>query len=400
MSEQTNTYYRPWMQDDAITQIFTALDGQARFVGGCVRNMLLDAPINDIDIATPFLPQDVMERLTDAGIKAMPTGLAHGTITAVLNHTGYEITTLRKDVDCNGRHAEVEFTDQWEEDAARRDFTINAMSCDQSGRIYDYFGGMDDIATRAIRFVGDAQARCQEDYLRILRFFRFTAWYGTAMNKEGFEAACQFADHLPQLSGERINQEMKKLLSAPSPLWVLESMSGSPVWNPLFQVPLSLEILHRYYNTEQQHNIAIHPIARLTALVLTSNDANATISSLRTRWRLSNDDTAMLKRLCKSYCTLWSEDTIRESIRTLKATDTIFALALSISPDDVMLAEGIHLARTWHAPDFPLTGRDLLAHGYASGKELGELLKKAENHWIAKQYEPSKDELIAYLGML
>ncbi|MDH3662301.1 MAG: CCA tRNA nucleotidyltransferase, partial [Alphaproteobacteria bacterium] len=210
----------PWLtapQSRRLMDVLTAGSVPARFVGGCVRDALLgEADANvDLDVATPLVPTDVVARLEAAGIKAIPTGIAHGTVTALVDGRAFEITTLRKDIACDGRHAEVEFTDDFREDAARRDFTINALSADRRGRLVDYFGGVEDLRAGRIQFVGEAKARVAEDYLRILRFFRFFARFGRPPADPLALAACQEgAPGLVRISGERIRNEMLKLLAA------------------------------------------------------------------------------------------------------------------------------------------------------------------------------------------
>ena len=191
---------------------------KAYVVGGCVRDAIVKRPIKDIDIATPQTPENVIKLLTAEDIKVIPTGIKHGTVTAVHGKETIEITTLRRDLDCDGRHAEVEFTNNWQEDAARRDFTMNALSMDLDGNIYDYFNGIHDLHKGIVKFVGNPDARVQEDYLRILRYFRFEAHYGThAIDKESLNACIKFKQNIESLSGERIQAEMFKLLSARDP---------------------------------------------------------------------------------------------------------------------------------------------------------------------------------------
>jgi poly(A) polymerase len=396
MTCQTTHISKPWMSEKKVTQVFTALDNQARFVGGCVRNTLLDIPITDIDIATPLAPEAVMKLLEQANIQTIPTGIKHGTVTAIIEHTPFEITTLRKDIACHGRHATVEFTDKWEEDAARRDFTINAMSCDPHGTIYDYFSGLEDIKRPVIRFVGDAKQRCREDYLRILRFFRFTALYGKEFHTEGLAAATELAPHIEELSGERIQQEMKKLLAAADPVWVLEAMCDSPVWLEVMAESLHLDSLKNYLANERRYHLPIDPVIRLAALVRTSYDPKEEARIIAARWKLSNDDRRRLILLAD--CTFPADDAaIKEIIRNLGNVLATFAAALSYPTLSVGLDTIINDTQHWQAPHFPLTGKDLMDAGYAPGKQMGMLLKQAEVYWAEHDYTPDKAALIAYV---
>ena len=233
------------MRNSSTRAVIDALcgDGQkVRFVGGCVRDTLLDIAIGDIDIATPDIPETVMALLEKAGIRNIPTGLAHGTITAVVDRQHFEITTLRVDVQSHGRHADVAFTDDWQADAARRDFTMNALSCTPEGDIYDPWDGIKDIEAGCVRFVGDAGQRIAEDHLRLLRFFRFHAWYGTgAPDRAGLAAAAAGAKSLRKLSSERLRNEMFKLLAAPDPAPVIDIMA---------EVGVLAEILPRAKGTQ------------------------------------------------------------------------------------------------------------------------------------------------------
>ncbi|MDX1426079.1 MAG: CCA tRNA nucleotidyltransferase, partial [Kiloniellales bacterium] len=222
-----------WMTAPATRAVLAALGAEGavpRFVGGCVRDAVVARPVTDVDIATPDPPQRVIALIERAGLKAVPTGLAHGTVTAVADGRPFEVTSLRVDVETYGRHAKVAFTDDWQADAARRDLTINALSCDPDGRIYDYFGGLADLRAGRVRFVGEPRARIREDYLRLLRFFRFHAHYGRgAPDPEGLAAAGELAPEATHLSGERVRAELLRLLAAPDPAPVVAVMAAAGV---------------------------------------------------------------------------------------------------------------------------------------------------------------------------
>lgn len=379
-----------WLKGEEVSKIFSALDNQARFVGGCVRNSLLNLPITDIDIATPIPPEEVLEKLQNTGIKAIPTGIKHGTITAIINNNGYEITTLRKDIECDGRHAKVEFTDKWQEDAARRDFTINAMSCDIEGKIYDYFNGLQDIDPVKVRFVGNANERCQEDYLRILRFFRFSALYSNSLDKDGLNAAKKWSNELPNLAAERIWQEIRKLLSARNPIWALQAMCDSSIWYNITGTNSNLEILNNYLEVENKFSIEINHIARLAAIVMGNNESKYKI------FKASNKELNLLKILT-SNIPYQEERQIKEIIRKHGNQSAELYIALHSNCDKDLLTKNIDIAKNWQVPDFPISGKDLLALGCSKGKEIGILLDKANDYWVNSNYLANKEDLIRYI---
>src|ERR1700722_18860956 len=249
MSGRLDPFREDWMravETGAVIDALSAHGGSARFVGGAVRNALLRLEVDDIDIATPLVPDEVIRRLQSSGIKAVPTGIDHGTITAIVGSKFFEVTTLRRDVETDGRHAIVSFSDNWEEDASRRDFTVNAMYASPDGEVFDYFGGLADLAARRIRFIGDPVARIREDYLRILRLFRFHAWYGQgAMDEQGLGAATAERSGLRRLSGERIQKELLRLLAAKNPGPALQAMEKRGILEEIIPGDACLENLKR-----------------------------------------------------------------------------------------------------------------------------------------------------------
>jgi poly(A) polymerase len=382
-----------WLQEPDLKTLFDALEHKARFVGGCVRNSLLEIPITDIDIATSLLPEEVVKRLQQHNIKVIPTGLAHGTVTAVINHNAYEITTLRKDVACDGRHADVEFTDNWEEDSKRRDFSINAMSCTLDGEVFDYHNGIEDLKKGIIRFVGDPTIRCQEDYLRILRFFRFYAYYGKTLDKPSLEACETFKEHLTNLSGERIHNELCKLLEAVNPLPALTLMQKSGVLKTLFQRSVELEIIERLLKLEDRLGVPPKAMRRLCALVLLD-------STQLQQLRFSNKEQAYYKTITDNTLNVdLKEAQLKSIFRKIDDQQT--------KCDVVLISWAKHsgstferawdLARHWGAPVFPLSGKDLIDCGVTEGKALGELLAKAEGLWEENHYKASKEELLRFI---
>ncbi|MGL5839846.1 MAG: CCA tRNA nucleotidyltransferase, partial [Sphingorhabdus sp.] len=262
-----------WLRDPALAKVADALRHEGippRIVGGAVRDAMLGIAVADIDLATPLLPQEVIRRLEAAGIKAVPTGIDHGTITAVASGRTYEITTLRRDVSTDGRRATVAFSTDWQEDAARRDFTINALYADPETRqIYDYFSGLEDLKNHHIRFIGDAHARIAEDHLRILRLFRFHARFGKgAIDAEALAAAKAQASSLMALSRERIADEIKKLLSVVDPVAAVNMMVQAEIFMPFLpEVKADTSLLERTIARERSISIAPMPVRRLAALL-------------------------------------------------------------------------------------------------------------------------------------
>ena len=262
-----------WLNDAALCRILDAIKaggGEARVVGGAVRDALVGRTPGEIDLAVNLPPEKTAELLTKTGLKVVPTGIAHGTITAVSDHRGFEITTLRRDVETDGRRAKVAFTDDWQADAARRDFTINALYADADGRLYDYFGGRADIAAGHVRFIGDAAARIKEDVLRILRFFRFAAWFGRgAFDAESLAACREWTGLLPKLSAERIAKEILKMARAapkPAPIW--QAMIENGILEPILPEAKNvarLDSFARYRTPLRYGACAADPLCRIAA---------------------------------------------------------------------------------------------------------------------------------------
>jgi poly(A) polymerase len=376
-------------------QIFAILDNKARFVGGCVRNFLLGIDITDIDIATEHMPEITMQKLKESGIKAIPTGIKHGTITAVLNNTQYEITTLRKDVSCDGRHAEVEFTDSWKEDAARRDFTINAMSMDIDGKVYDYFGGREDLKSGLLKFVGNAEQRANEDILRILRFFRFYAYYGKGqMDSHALDACEKLAEKITSLSGERIQTEMFKLLRAKNPYPVLKVMQDKNISKYLFADGINLNTLKKL------QNISNSSLLRLCSLMVDFSKDD--VINQAKNWKLSNKDKKYLISVLYPSAEFDADKDIKFQRKTIRA------LGNKIYKDVVLIRfccdnfsinkmnNLLEIVDKWQAPVFPLGGRDI-QHLGLQGKQIGDALLKAEKWWESEDYQPEKAEILDYI---
>ncbi len=382
-----------------------------RFVGGCVRDALAKRPVTDVDIATTRAPEDTMAVLSAAGIKVIPTGIDHGTVTAVIGEHTFEITTLRRDAETDGRHARVEFTDDWIEDARRRDFTINAMSCSPSGDVYDPFEGMRDLAHGIVRFVGRADDRVREDYLRILRFFRFWGRYGRPPADRDALAACRaHAAHLKDLSAERVREEMLKILVAPQPAEVVLLMRGHGVLEQV--LPEAGHVtrlrLDHWLCTRGvvMDGVAPDPIRALAALLDTDAEGAAAVAS---RLRLSNSQTDRLIALAApaSMPSPDVSDLDHEKLMRRVGRERFRDLVLLGWADEMAATTRLPAARSqaWHAlldaveqwPErvFPLKGRDILELGLAPGPGVGDVLDRVEAWWENGGYEADHDACLA-----
>jgi poly(A) polymerase len=376
-----------WRSRAGLAELVEVL-GEARYVGGAVRDTLLGLPVADVDLATPLAPDAVIDRLKRARIKAVPTGLAHGTITAVLESGPVEVTTLRRDVSTDGRRATVAFTDDWREDAARRDFTINALYADPvSGQLFDYFAGLADLEARRIRFIGDPLERIAEDHLRILRFFRFLARFGDAPDAAGLEACAARAKDLMALSRERIADELLKLLVAKDVVRVVGLMIERGIFAPVLPEITSADRLTSLVDREIEANIAANSIRRLAALLPPDT---ALAENVGARLKLSN---AQRKRLVSAMVP--AEGNARELAYRIGRDLAIDRLLLSGLPGDAVPV------RDWEPPVFPLSGGAIVARGVSAGPEVARLLRQVEDRWVAEGFpdkaraEAIADEIVA-----
>lgn len=393
-----------WMtapETRAVVAALTARGAAVRFVGGCVRDALAGRPIKDIDLATPLKPEQVIALLEAAGLKAIPTGLAHGTVTAVAEGKSFEITTLRIDVEPLGRHAKVAFTDDWQADAARRDFTINALSCEPDGRLHDPFGGRADLEAGRIRFVGAARQRIEEDHLRLLRFFRFQAHYGKApLDAEGLAAATDAAPLLAKLSGERIRAELFTLLGAPDPVVVVGVMIEQKILAAVLPEITDGAALAALLRLETEPDA----LRRLAAL-LPPDPALA--KGLAERLRLSNAEAARLGALLDlpKDTDWWEARALRRSVYQRGAatvTDQLLldqarGLAAGQAAEPEEFSSALQEVGNWQPKVFPLKGRDVLALDVADGPEVGRLLRLVEAWWIDEDFSPDRAACLAQL---
>jgi len=378
----------PWMTAPETKAVFAALGAEnARFVGGVVRDSLLGREVGDIDIATRLLPEDVSKRLTDAGLKAVPTGIEHGTITAVSGGKPFEITTLRRDVETDGRHAVVAYSRDWKEDAGRRDFTINALYAGADGEVFDYFGGVEDLNAGRVRFVGDASQRIAEDNLRILRLFRCHAWYGRGeMDADALRAAQAQRASLQKLSGERVQKELLRLLQAADPMPVLRVMAATGILAELLPGTLRLDRLERLVAIDQDNFFEPDALLRLAAL--------APPTEARARLKLSNAQMDRLSDLANAQERIVSYLAIKEVRRLLyrlgpqRFKDRVF-LKWAEDPKEsnaIQWRALLAMADAWQRPRFPLSGENVKNAGVPEGPLVGRVLAEVEDWWIESDF--------------
>ncbi|MFS8366131.1 CCA tRNA nucleotidyltransferase [Acetobacter oryzifermentans] len=373
----------------ALEQIWAVLP-EARLVGGVVRDLMVGRAIADVDLAVPQPPEEVMQGLKAQGITVVPTGLAHGTVTAVIDSAPYEITTLRRDVETDGRHAVVCWTDNWQEDAARRDFTINAMSCDSTGAVHDYFGGQQDLAEGTVRFVGDATLRIQEDALRILRFFRFWGRYGQGRaDAQAMQAITAQAALLNGLSVERVWSELKRILAGPKAQDVVYLMQQAGILPVLLPEGANVPLFARL----MAFNPPADALLRLAALVPNKS------ADMARRLKFSRAEAAHLKAMQA------------EPVPLPKMSDAQLRHLLADTPPDILAARSwLYQARysdvlgeelrqrlaQLEIPVFPIAGRDLLEAGCQPGPHVGQVLKDVRNWWQQGGCSADKQACLAY----
>ena len=379
-----------WLEAAATRRVMAALEaaggpGCARFVGGCVRNALIGQPVDDVDIATTLTPEQTDQAIRAAGLKSVPTGLAHGTVTAIADHRPFEITTLRRDVSTDGRNATVAFTDDWAEDAARRDFRLNALYADAGGGVFDPTGeGVADALAGRIVFVGDPGTRIREDYLRVLRFFRFFAWYGRGEpDAKGLAACADLAPGMTRLSAERVSKEMMKLLAAPDPGPAMAAMDAAGVLGRILPEgrlsPAFAEMVR----------LSEDPVLRL--MILVPADAAVTAGVSR-RLRLSNrirDRLAAAATAATEVDLSMTQPRLRAAVYRHggQAVADVLLRRGAEQPGEAPAARRLReMAEGWVPPRLPVGGRDLARLGVPPGPETGRLLKAFEAGWIADDF--------------
>ena len=382
-----------WLTSDGARAVFAALDaaaGSSRLVGGAVRDALLGLPVSDIDIATRLSPDDASARLAAAGIKVVPTGIAHGTITAVTPDGVFEVTTLRRDVATDGRHAVVAYTDDWAEDAARRDFTINALYANPlTGEIFDEVGGLDDLVARRVRFIGDPLQRIAEDHLRILRFFRFHARFGAGPPEiEGLAACAARARDLMALSRERIRDELLKLLCVADPVPTARVMVDRGILAPVLPEATDIIALGRLVAVEHGLNLACVALRRLAALMPADV---ALLDGMGARLRLSNADR---KRLAAMAERLGTVPTDLRPLAFETSIDTAIDRAALAAAEPHDIAQPLRTLDGWTPPRLPVSGRDLIALGVPEGPEVSKALQDVQKLWVAAGFPEDRQAVI------
>jgi len=393
----------PWLKSGSVTRVLELLNGdgeEARVVGGAVRNALLNIQTGDIDIATTALPEEVIRRAKAAGIKSVPTGIEHGTVTLVIDAHPFEVTTLREDTETFGRKAKVAFGRDWAGDAHRRDFTINALSVGADGIVYDYVGGLTDIAARRVRFIGDAEQRIAEDYLRVLRFFRIHAAFGAGeVDRAGYLACIGARTGLATLSAERVRMELLKLLVADGAIGAVVAMADGGLLLPIlggigYTGPFAVMIA-----AERLLDLKPDPIRRLAALaVAVTEDARR----LAARLRLTNAETRALDSMGHRWWRLAGMDEARARRRLYRLGEDRYRDRLLLAwaragsdADPAPWRELALLPQRWSAPKFPLKAADFIARGIAEGPALGHVLTLAEDAWLAADFPLDEPTLSA-----
>ena len=367
-------------ESQKLMDVIGGAEKQSLFVGGCVRNQLLNKQVDDIDIATQFKPEAIIKKLEAAGVKGVPTGIDHGTVTAVVAGKPYEITTLREDVATDGRHAEVKFTDDWVKDAARRDFKMNTLLADIEGNIYDPIGqGLADLKAQRVVFVGDPTARIAEDYLRILRFFRFHAFYGQGeMDAAALKACADTAEHISTLSRERVTSELLKILSVGHAAGILKIMFDHNVLREISDSKYQDAVLQKLCDLQRDHD-AQDVVARL--FVIGGNKPKFYDDVLR----LTHSQKNFLVKLDMAYDTaLYADDKALKKAIFYHGNDLLLQGYLLLAANGQVKVDRtlIDILKNWQAPACPITGEDLLAEGYQTGPELGQELVRRQEEWL------------------
>ena len=376
-----------WLRNPSaqkLSKLYKSFGYQVLFVGGCVRNTILKMPVTDIDLATDAQPEEIIKIAKENNIRFVPTGLAHGTITLIIDNKNYQITTFRTDFDHDGRYAKVEFTESLLLDASRRDLTINALYCNHVGEVIDPLNGLDDIKKQKIKFIGNPNERIKEDNLRILRFFRFQAIYGNnnlEIDSIALEACHNHKSKLAALSKERITSELRKILSAPNPLEVIIKMNETGVLNELFQ-NVSIDSLEAYLKTEEKFKININWLGRLLSLQVTQEEESL---------KLTRCEFKFLKQ---------TKSAIENQIHVLEFSyyngvenGKIYSILQNFRHNIILSKNLLNQINSLATKKFPITAKDLMPE--IRGKKLGEALRSLEDRWIKSNFTLSKKDLLA-----
>lgn len=397
-----------WLQRTQTRDLFAALNAQghvARAVGGAVRNSLLNTPVHDVDIATTSAPETTIALAVNAGLRAMPTGIDHGTITVIVQHTPFEVTTLRRDVETFGRHARVTYTDDWAADARRRDFTINALYCNAVGDVFDPLSGYPDLINRRVRFIGDAHERIREDYLRILRFFRFSAEYaGGRLDTDSLQACRELSLGLDKLSRERVRAELLRLLVTAHVTAVVPVIANDFLTRILPELP-DVRLLERVVTVQRTQGRNPDKLLRLAAL---SGARPGSVLQLRDALRLSSREFERLARLSMPDAAFDSASPEAEAKGFIYRHGaeafrggTMLAWARSgISASDPDYADRLKLPERWQPPSLPVRGADVVALGIQPGPQVGRIVGAFEDWWINAGFPQNADQLAIRLAQI
>lgn len=365
--------------------------GEVRFIGGCVRDILSNKIPADLDLATNLLPDQIETILQKNKIKYFSIGKEFGTISAVINKQTIEITTLRKDIQTDGRHALVEYTNNWQQDALRRDFTINALSADLEGNVYDYFDGVHDLKDRVVKFIGNPEERIQEDYLRILRFFRFSAYFANLLDDGSLLACAKYAKFLKNISGYRIRAEMAKIFAAPNGSKILRAMMENNILQEI--IPCSKDSVE---NLDRLYSLGIHgnnPVTELMCLAIFYRNGNDKYSTI---YPMSRSEKKLFDKLIDVKIDNWNYDNLKAYWQKYK--NDFYAIALvNLAEAKLSIEEDLQKIFNMDIVDLPIAGADLLELGIKPGKNIGKLLNLAEDIWYNHEFKLTKQQIIKEL---
>ena len=397
-----------WLERAETSAVFDALAGEGvetRAVGGAVRNSLLKLPVAEVDLATTVVPPTVMALAAKAGLKAVPTGIDHGTVTVIASGVPFEVTTLRRDVETFGRHARIAFTEDWEEDARRRDFTLNALYADRHGTVFDPLGGFADLKAGRVRFIGAPEERIKEDYLRILRFFRFNAYYGKGpLDPAGLAASVRLREGLAHLSAERVGAELRRILVAPQAAGAIAALYDYGLLTSLLGGVPRLADFARLIEIDTALGLAPDAALRLASLAVFVRED---VARLGERLRLANAEQAVLALAADDALDrgLPEEGSAQAALYRLGASAYRSTLRIAWArsgacADDPRWRLALALPERWQAPVFPLRGADIMALGDLKGPEIGAILRRLEQDWIAQGFAEDREALLAKAAKL
>lgn len=357
-----------------------------RFVGGCVRDLIAGRKLKDIDFATTLSPDEIIECFEQHGVRYLTTGIQHGSITAIYNNNSYDITSLRRDVKTDGRHAKIQYVDDWEVDAERRDFTLNALYLDAYGKLYDYFGGIDHLRGGKVVFIGDPERRIKEDYLRILRYFRFVGLFGKGDPEDMTARTCaRHAAYIAKLSAERIQSEMRKIIAMPNAVQVLENMKSYGILHFIFPSEVTMNVLSNLVRLEPKPDF----LRRLAAI------QGYDPTELAEKWKLASADQKNLKLLKQDP----DFANPKIALRRLGPERFIDAVLLKAAAGKLNynVDEMVEFAHNWQIPKFPIVGKDVLALGLKEGKAIGHILMRLEHYWESNNFHYTREDLLKRL---